>query len=257
MIATSLIDLEVGMAILILTLKFKESILTWKTSLIPSPCSQNITQRWTPFAASTSHRLTFSQQVTSPGTGKTSKIKPMKIMLVGLGQEMHGDDEVGLEVVHRWIEEHPGGFSEAEVQTRILDSPGINLLGTIAGLDAAILVAAIRSGAPQGTILVLKDEKLAAFVESNRKEGGWGAAETLSLGRQLIPEELPGKLVLIGIEGSAFGLGEGLSPAVRAAIPQALTVLNRALAEIQGKDKPLRQIVTRMMDSLRKALAKR
>lgn len=170
---------------------------------------------------------------------------------------MHGDDEIGLEVVRRWTEEHAGDFSEAEIQTRILDSPGINLLGTIAGLDAAILVAAIRSGAPQGTIQILKEEELAALEGSSRKKGGWGAAETLSLGRQLIPEDLPERLVLIGIEGAAFGLGEGLSPAVRAAIPEALKALDHTLAEIQGKDKSLGQIVTRMIDTLRKALTER
>ena len=196
-------------------------------------------------------------QVTPSGLEKTSKIKPMKIMLVGLGYEMHGDDEIGLEVVRRWSEEHPGDFSGAEFQTRILDNPGINLLGTIAGLDAAILVAAIQSGAPQGTVQILKEESLAAFEGNSRKKGGWGAAETLSLGRQLIPEDLPEKLVLIGIEGAAFGLGEGLSPAVRAAIPEALTALDHTLAEIQGKDKSLSQIVTRMIYSLRKILTER
>ena len=176
----------------------------------------------------------------------------MKIILVGLGHEMHGDDEIGLEVVRRWSEEHAGDFSEMEIQTRILESPGINLLGTIAGLDAAILVAAIRSGAPQGTVQILKDQGLTAFEGSSRKKIRWGAAETLSLGRQLAPEDLPEKLVLIGIEGAAFGLGEGLSPAVRAAIPEALTALDHVLEEIVGKDKSLRQIVKRMIYSLRK-----
>lgn len=177
----------------------------------------------------------FSITSHSSGVGKTCKIKPMKILLVGLGHEMHGDDEIGLEVVRRWSEEHPGDFSGAKIQTRILESPGINLLGTIAGLDAAILVAAIQSGAPQGTIQILKDEELWAFQGAGVKKGGWGAAEALSLGRQLIPEDLPEKLVLIGIEGAVFGLGEGLSPAVRAAIPEALKALDRALQELMGK----------------------
>ena len=159
----------------------------------------------------------------------------MKIMLIGLGHEMHGDDEIGLEIVRRWSEESSGNLSGLEIHTRILEDPGINLLGLIAGLDAAILVAATRSGAPPGTVQIIKDEELTSFAGASRKTGGWGAAETLSLGRQLAPEDLPEKLILIGIEGSAFGLGEGLSPAVRAAIPEALATLEQTFKESFGK----------------------
>ena len=175
----------------------------------------------------------------------------MKIMLVGLGHEMHGDDEIGLEIVRRWSAEHKDEYSGLEVQTILLESPGINLLGSIAGLDAAILVAAVRSGAPLGTVRILKDEELAAWEGSGSKKGRLGAAETLSLGRQLAPENLPEQLILIGIEGGAFGLGEGLSPAVRAAIPRAIEKLDQVLngyVRIGGR---LRRMYKRMMNILR------
>lgn len=159
----------------------------------------------------------------------------MKIILVGLGHEMHGDDEIGLEVVRRWSAEHPAGLPGMEIRTRILDSPGIDLLGTIAGLDAAILVAALRGGAPLGAVRILKDEQLLDSQGAGRQKSAWGAAETLSLGRRLAPEDLPGELILVGIEGAAFGLGEGLSPAVRAAIPEALMAVDRAARELAGK----------------------
>ena len=140
-----------------------------------------------------------------------------------------------LEVVRRWSESNPGTHSGIETQISLLESPGVNLLGLIAGLDAAILVAAVQSGAPMGTIQIIKDEQLAALEGINRKGGGWGAAQTLSLGRQLAPEELPERVILIGIEGAAFGLGEGLSPAVRAAIPEALSALETTLKEVTRK----------------------
>ena len=176
----------------------------------------------------------------------------MKIVLVGLGHEMHGDDEIGLEIVRRWSAEHKKEYSGLEVQTILLESPGINLLGSIAGLDAAILVAAVRSGAPQGTVQILKNEALSAWEGSGSKKGGWGAAETLSLGRQLAPEDLPEKLILIGIEGAAFGLGEGLSPAVRAAIPQALQALDQTLEEFTLKRGSIRWIFNWLINFLQK-----
>lgn len=173
-------------------------------------------------------------------------------MLIGLGYEMHGDDEIGLEVVRRWSEEKAGRRSGEEIQTILLDSPGINLLGFIAGLDAAILVAAIQSGAPLGSIQVIQDPQITALEGLSRKGGGRGAAETLSLGQQLAPEELPKKLTLIGIEGAAFGLGEGLSPAVQAAIPDALTAVEKALKGMTRKGISLRGIFTWVSTHLRK-----
>lgn len=171
-------------------------------------------------------------------------------MVVGLGHEMHGDDEIGLEIVRCWVEKY--GEDIPGTKTVLLESPGLNLLGLIAGLDAAILVAAIRGGAPPGTVQIIKDEVLTTCEGSSRQLGGWSAAETLSLGRHLAPEDLPEKLVLIGIEGAAFGLGEGLSPAVRAAIPEALRALNLALKEIKWKNRPLKQVFDQIIRYLRK-----
>jgi hydrogenase maturation protease len=170
----------------------------------------------------------------------------MEIMLVGLGHEMHGDDEIGLEIINRWSEDHSERLAKGEVRIKLLESPGINLLGLIAGLDAAILVAAVHSGAPPGTIHVLKGEQLAALDGISRKGGGWGTAQALSLGYHLAPEDLPETLILIGIEGAAFGLGEGLSPAVRAAIPDALHVIDQTLKDITRKNNTFWQVIQQL-----------
>jgi Ni,Fe-hydrogenase maturation factor len=45
-------------------------------------------------------------------------------------------------------------------------------------------------------------------------------AETLSLGRQLAPTNLPPELILIGIEASQLGIGEALSPEVQSSLPK-------------------------------------
>lgn len=182
-------------------------------------------------------------------------MKEMKVILVGLGHEMHGDDEIGLEIVRRWSGENMGKYPGLDIQTSLLESPGINLLGQIAGLDAAILVAAVRSGAPPGTVRILKDQELADLEGSSGKRRSWGAAETLSLGRQIAPEDLPEQLILISIEGAAFGLGEGLSPAVRAAIPGALKALDQALKELAGKRNALPVLVKHIISALHKVFS--
>jgi len=142
---------------------------------------------------------------------------------------MRGDDEIGLELVKRWIENHAGNYPKDLIEAEVLESPGVNLLGTIAGLDAALLVDAIQSGAPVGTVIKFSEEDLEVFGAGSGSVHGWGAAETLALGRQLVPEDLPETIILIGVESAVFELGEGLSPAVRAAIPEALVMIKEVL----------------------------
>jgi hydrogenase maturation protease len=156
----------------------------------------------------------------------------MKIKLLGLGQYMRGDDEVGLEIVNRWMENHADDYPEGLIEAAVLESPGINLLGEIAGLDAVVMVDAVQSGAPVGTVIQFKEEDLDVFGDGSGSVHGWGAAETLSLGRKLVPEDLPGEIILIGVEALVFELGEGLSPAVRTAIPEALRIINQVLMDL-------------------------
>ena len=156
----------------------------------------------------------------------------MQIKLIGLGQFMRGDDEIGLELVKRWMADHEAEYPEGQIEALILESPGINLLSEIAGLDAAILVDAVQSGAPEGTVIKFREEDLEVFGAGSGSGHGWGAAETLSLGRQLAQDDLPRQIILIGVEAAGFVLGEGLSPAVRAAIPEALKMINQVLGEL-------------------------
>jgi hydrogenase maturation protease len=157
-----------------------------------------------------------------------------KIKILGIGQSMRGDDEVGMEIVRRWLDSHIADFPDS-IEAEILESPGLTLLGEIAGQDAAILVDAVQSGAPPGTLHQLSEDDLLNFGEGTGSAHGWGAAETLSLGRQLNPEELPEKIILIGVEAVQFELGEGLSPAVRATIPEAVEMINKVLGELTQK----------------------
>ena len=155
----------------------------------------------------------------------------MQIKILGIGQSLRGDDEVGLEIVRRWRDSHRPNYSEYTIEAETAESPGLSLLGLIAGLDAAILVDAVQSGAPPGTLHKLAEEDLLDFGEGTGSAHGWGTAETLSLGRQLAPEDLPERIFIIGVEAVQFTLGEGLSPAVEASIPMAVEMINGILGE--------------------------
>jgi hydrogenase maturation protease len=172
----------------------------------------------------------------------------MIIKILGIGQSLRGNDEVGLEIVRRWRASHGADNPDHTIEAEIVESPGLSLLGLIAGLDAAILVDAVQSGAPPGTLHKLTEEDLLNFGEGTGSAHGWGAAETLSLGRQLSPDDLPERIFIIGVEAVQFNLGEGLSPAVEASIPRAIEMINGILGEfIESSRKGLFDKIFRLL----------
>jgi hydrogenase maturation protease len=149
----------------------------------------------------------------------------MKIIVIGLGQSLRGDDAAGLEAVHRWQERHPGTATRPEVRVELAELPGLGLLDLIEGAQAAVIVDAVQSGAPPGTLHRLGPDDLAAFTPDAGSAHGWGVAETLQLGRSLSPSLGDCRITLIGIEAAQMELGTGLSPQVEAALAGAVEMI--------------------------------
>jgi len=145
---------------------------------------------------------------------------PGSIKIIGIGQSMRGDDAAGLAAVQRWYETYQAKLSRPHVQYELAELPGVGLLSLLEGTRAAILVDAVHSDSKAGTVHVFNENQLEAFMEGAGSAHGWGVAETLSLGRKLMPTELPEKLILIGIEAGQLNLGESLSPEVEAALSE-------------------------------------
>ena len=126
-----------------------------------------------------------------------------------LGNRFRGDDAVGLLVADRL---RAAGVSVQECQdepTRLLDS--------WSGLDRLVLVDAVRSGAPPGTV-----HRVDASSGELPRELGlssshlFGVAETMALARAL--DRLPPQVVVYGVEGAQFGATTEVTPAVAAAV---------------------------------------
>jgi hydrogenase maturation protease len=155
-------------------------------------------------------------------------MKPkMKILVLGLGQSMRGDDSAGLEAVRIWQENHPRSASNVEVE--FLDPPGLTLLEFMKGKEIVILVDAVHSPTASGEVLHLDLDDLACFNPETGSVHGWGVAETLRLGRLLFPELESCRLTLIGITGKYFGMGKGPSPDIRVAINEAAELVEKEI----------------------------
>jgi hydrogenase maturation protease len=143
----------------------------------------------------------------------------MKIIILGIGQSLRGDDAAGLEAVRTWQEKFPG--SAGHIQVELAELPGLGLLDLLTDADAAILVDAVQSSAPAGTLIRLGPDDLAAFPPDTGSAHGWGVAETVQMGRSLYPWLAKVRVTLIGIVGKDFGMGARLSPQILAALDDA------------------------------------
>jgi hydrogenase maturation protease len=149
-----------------------------------------------------------------------------EIVVIGIGQPLRGDDQAGLEAVKTWQEIYSTQDLPFAVRVELAESPGLELLDLLKGAQAAILVDAVQSGSIPGTLHVLADRELVAFTTGAASAHGWGVIETLKLGRLVNPEDLPGSILLIGIEAAQFEPGREVSPEVQNAMLEAAALIN-------------------------------
>jgi hydrogenase maturation protease len=147
-------------------------------------------------------------------------------MLIGLGNDLRGDDAAGLMVARAAREREHRGIE-------IVESGGepIDLLDAWEGAEATVVADAIVAGSEPGAIHRLDAAAgplPAPFAAPSTH--ALGLAEAVELGRAL--GRLPGRLVVFGIEGAAFTAGAEPTAAVRAAVDG---VAAAALTELAGE----------------------
>jgi hydrogenase maturation protease len=142
-----------------------------------------------------------------------------KTILIGVGNPFRSDDRVGRVVVQTLRKEIPPGIALLEET-----GDGAELFDAFTGADCVILVDAVQSGAPPGTIqrFDARTEKLPAWF-SHSSTHAFGVAEAIELARAM--GELPGMLIVYGIEGLDFSAGTELSPEVAEVVPAAAKLI--------------------------------
>jgi hydrogenase maturation protease len=154
------------------------------------------------------------------------------IYVVGIGQRLRGDDEVGLEAVRLWVDTYNPIGTNVDLQVEFVESPGVGLLNLMTGADEALLVDAVQSGVSPGTLHLLDETDLSAFLDGAGSAHGWGVAETLALGRKVDPDSMPERITLIGIEIGQVELGSGISSDVALVLPQAAKLIQETVAKL-------------------------
>ncbi|MHB9075435.1 MAG: hydrogenase maturation protease [Desulfobaccales bacterium] len=161
------------------------------------------------------------------------------IKVIGVGNAWRGDDAAGLMVAQRLRQED---FPSVE----IAENPGTggSILEAWKNAARVIVVDAVVSGGFPGAIYRFNAHDPAASfpVASSASSHGWGVAEAVALSRLF--QELPPVLIIYGIEGEDFTLGNGLSPAVAAAIPETARRIAQEIQTWLGRDFPVELPIT-------------
>ena len=144
----------------------------------------------------------------------------MRRVVIGVGNSARGDDAVGTEVVRRLP-------SSIGAVTSSGDLPG--LITELAGAEEAIIVDAIRSGRPAGTVIVTDARRHPIPVTTVRSTHGMGVAEALELAR--IFGTLSGRVLLVGIEVGSVSVGAAFTPEAEAGIGRAVAAVRRLFGE--------------------------
>jgi len=139
-----------------------------------------------------------------------------------LGSLYRGDDAVGPLVADRLRAAGAVVLECHDEPTRLLDA--------WAGLDLVVIVDAVSSGAPVGTVHRVdpgdgplpRDLGLASTH-------AFSVPDALELGRAL--GQAPRRVIVVGVEGSAFGMGDPITAEVEAALDG---VTQSVLAELEA-----------------------
>ncbi len=148
----------------------------------------------------------------------------MRTVILGLGNPLLRDDGVALEVIELLRKKQLG----PEVELKTASMGGLRILDQIAGFQRAIIVDALMTGGSVGEVRKLRLEELQGELHASCIHD-LNLAQALQLGQSL-GMELPGELSIYGIEvADPYTLSEGCSPAVQAAIEQAVALIHAEL----------------------------
>ena len=139
--------------------------------------------------------------------------------IIGIGNEWRSDDAAGLEVVRRLRR-----LGRPDMKLIEMHGEPAGLLDRWEGDQSVVLVDAVHSGAPPGTIHRFDARSAPVRGDLHRASSHHlSVAEAIELGRVL--GRLPRSLELIGIEAAGFEAGRGLAAPVDRAVDRVVAEL--------------------------------
>lgn len=155
------------------------------------------------------------------------------VLVLGVGNPLMGDDGIGVELAHRLQERDYGPLVHVEEGGTL----GMALLPLLEDADTVILLDAVKTGAPPGTVVTRSRDELPRHFSRVISPHQIGMKEVL--GAAQLCGTLPRAITLVGVEARYTEFCQPMSAEVREAVPQALdaaeALISRALEERQAR----------------------
>jgi hydrogenase maturation protease len=159
----------------------------------------------------------------------------MKILLIGLGNPILGDDGVGWVVAHE-VEKHLVG-KEKNIEVDCLTIGGLSLMERMIGYKHVILVDSLNTGQrKQGSVIVFSlDEMINLTYGHSSAAHDASLKQSLEVGRSLnaiLPAD--GDVHVVAIEAEhVYEFMEELSKDIAGAVPVAVQMVLDLIAQIE------------------------
>ncbi|UCE22154.1 MAG: hydrogenase maturation protease [Candidatus Aminicenantes bacterium] len=159
----------------------------------------------------------------------------MKILVLGLGNELYGDEAVGIHVIRKLREDFEKPEEAAEwlenVELEECSLSGLALLEVIVDYDTLVIIDSIKKEKPvTGKIHLLEKKDLRHLPGSSPHSVSF--PQSLELGKKL-GLNVPSKIKIIAVEAkNQYNLGEGLTEEMTKAMPVIVEEVKKVLQEL-------------------------
>ncbi len=152
----------------------------------------------------------------------------MKVAVICIGNPLMGDDGAGVAVLEILKKSIP-----SDVQIIDQGTGGLNLLYTLEGLDAAIIVDAVDFGGKPGEVRAFNPEEVDSVKTLGYSLHDVDILSIIELARKM--GNCPGILFITAIQPASLSSSTELSPEVKAALPELAEVVLNLLEQIMNQ----------------------
>lgn len=149
----------------------------------------------------------------------------MRTVILGIGNTILSDEGVGVRAALALREafDLPQGVEVIDGGTA-----GMELLDPLTDVDLLVVLDAVKSGKPAGSMVVLTGREVPVFFRSKLSPHQVSICDVLAALE--FAGHPPGDLVLIGVEPASLELGTELTPEIAARVPEMVASAVHELA---------------------------
>lgn len=151
----------------------------------------------------------------------------MRVVVLGIGNTILSDEGAGVHAAEALLADYdlPEGVEVIDGGTA-----GMELLEPLSGVDLLVVLDAVRSGRPAGTLVKLAGDEVPVFFRAKLSPHQVSICDVLA-SLEFVGDR-PGDMVLIGVEPASLELGLEMTPTIAARIPE---MVDMAVAELAAR----------------------